>query len=83
MHALGITLEQGSLVADYLVQASVTNDLESVARACVGGQIDMASLDRGLLLTVDDLVAPFRFAFDRNSRRNNVNQLAREYASVP
>jgi hypothetical protein len=78
VHALGITLEQGRLVADYLVQASVTNDLESVACACVGGQIDMASLDRGLLLNVDDLVAPFRFALDRNSRRKNVNQLTRD-----
>jgi hypothetical protein len=78
VHALGITLEQRSLVADYLVQASVTNDLESVACACVGGQIDMASRDRGLLLNVDDLVAPFQFALDRNSRRKNVNQLTRD-----
>jgi len=41
------------------------------------GKIDMARLDRRLLFAIDDLVAAFRFALDRNPRRKNVNELTR------
>jgi hypothetical protein len=41
----------------------------------------MARLDRRLLFAIDDLVAAFRFALDRNPRRKNVNELTRNCES--
>jgi hypothetical protein len=52
-------------------------DLQSVTRGRIDRQIDMARLDRRLLFAIDDLVAAFRFALDRNPRRKNVNELTR------
>src|SRR5262249_57649765 len=77
MHALSITLNEGWLIVDDLLQTGETDDLESVARACSGAQIDGGGLDRQFLLVVDDFVAAFRFAFDCNAGRKRLNNLTR------
>src|SRR5215831_5230483 len=77
MHALSITLNEGWLIVDDLLQTGETDDLESVARACSGAQIDGGGLDRQFLLVVDYFVATFRFAFDCNAGRKRLGKLTR------
>ena len=69
MHAFGISLEQRRLVADDLLQAGAADDLESVARAGAGNEIDRRGFHRRALLAVEQLIAAFRLALERELGR--------------
>ena len=77
MHTFGIAVDKSWLVVNDLLQTDETDHFESIARACIGGQIDWASFDRQFLFAVDDLVTSFRLALNRKPRWKRLGNLAR------
>ena len=69
----GVTALGSCLAALRTVQFVAKRIFKRVTRGRIDRQIDMARLDRRLLFAIDDLVAAFRFALDRNPR--NYSQL--------
>src|SRR5260221_14483612 len=83
MHRLGITLDQGRLVADDLPEAGTADDLERVAAASPSGDIALHRLDRRGLFTVHELIAALRFALERElRRRKRLGELARDVEQI-
>src|SRR4029077_6456881 len=77
MHAFEIAFEKGRLIADDLPEAGATDDLESLARAGGGGQVNGHGLYRPVQPIVDELVTAFGFTLDRKMGGNCPGELAR------